>query len=1702
MAENFKYPTRTLSTENTGYTNVVWQPGKPPLDSELNLMGQIANNNLANLVKSTTYSGALINPLTCDKDYIFESTWSNMFKVKAFKAIVNGEVVSVEEATIKLPPPPPSGTRADFVFLEVWKTIVSAQGSGASLDNKPTNSTIYRNGNVEGAGLDDELVDAQIGFETTKRVQIQYQYRVVSEIDFKTNPEGLSSSLVKAIGPTDGLDQASFSNVDGDVGLWKADVVNNLLADDAIYAIPMCLVFRRNSAPYVAVSLSGAPNQNGAVNRKPSSTVIGDATPLSIASLSSSLDHSTIGEVTLVNLLGSGLEDSDLFVGGSRFFTLNNEVIKVSSVDLLNNKITIEERGVAGTNAKYHTAGTICTLFTGHPKGYYSDQIVSHDVLDMRHAVTLGEWDYHSLLEGALGDLLTNRLHTTYKQNSVNAYCKGPVIQEVSHLSATPANRTHQMDYPNGFRDTWSDAATPQFNLSLYLSPSVATDARGLSIVNLNVDSAPFWEIGPDLNPRGFFYSDVSLKMGSIIWLSIDDVLDNLGYGLRGNSLIEKGLRFISPRECADWNQEKAPPFSIEQLGAEQGFFSYPRVADNFETPFIVLGRSLLSENFTTSITDPSTDNHNIFTLYKKNASNSGVASATSQNTPNQYEEIVVVELSSELPIEVYRARGANTLYATIYGDPSAGTKNNGVFKVIDLQDYESENYFSDNLGTDWTPASRRNLVFLQAIDFIGARTGNLTDSLDLTIEFRSSSISELDTEIAIAITEAVDGLPLHTNSDFVLNVAVMYPPNSPATPNVPDIIDSVGVFYPNRDNVLKNASSDLDPANTSLIPLINGEVSYGNPTHVSQWSRLPSSNRPTGWSNATSLGGQIINEEIDREAEVFKDEGSKTLVIRPFQKKQVILHQHQESSAVIPTSYNAGHSVDGGALWLADKRGVYKLPEALMPRFGRQDIPLHTRTSTSDSFLSGLNHILVDVVSTSDNIFNVIGGVTNGGNPRVEPILFDTTSTYGEYALSLSGTNAIGAKKRFNEGDSVDRTDSISAPTSDFGLTLQGIELPPYYGVARVYGVYERSAYITHVIGNGHPSGHNTERTTPLEVVSNGSCPNLLRSDTSSFTLYINQNGGNPYVSQSGFTEAHTYVLTEHALDVTRIPTYVEGQTFGDFDYVVEAVVFGFSDGFISSNRNVLARAYNGSGVARASNETSVLRIDSVIPFAPPAGSRISVSYQRTPYQGDPYATKGVSIQDDTDFTLSTGRKSVTDLILGTRDQSSVEVHRPRPFQVLASMDFYTTLGTGKVGGSVYPTTLTDVGYSYYPSGREGSSLSYYPTISSAFTQTPQKGGFATIHFFNSVTTVYSDVILRVQSSRGTELITLGANGETTLEEVVTSLQRSLDFLGYKTTQIKGVNSLDLGVVIQEPFNTDNSSIAVFNLPTYKTGRDIQVFEGIRERPLSFDFYDTLISTSNEELFGLTSTTGGIAYFSKPSVTTPSNAGDGYTPFSLAGMTSRLPLGSKVRDTDFLCEDFLNNKASFLGSKTGGFSALNSSVPVSSNGIPYSRAFGTAGNIIEMSSGDITQVSPLAESSNLFSLSRGTGAIFNVGGEVEGAPFNFSSFHFSEATLKGSVLAGKAMLVRNAPEDFEGNPLSYGDELQLVVVTHCIDAQQRTPIGTLEGGLLLGGEISPTGYGEGFAAADRYRIKGRPLSRGFNDITPSNATLAPFNRG
>ena len=154
----------------------------------------------------------------------------------------------------------------------------------------------------------------------------------------------------------------------------------------------------------------------------------------------------------------------------------------------------------------------------------------------------------------------------------------------------------------------------------------------------------------PDLSPSAFLFDTVPMQTGTILFLTLDGALDNLGYGVKGNTVQDKGIRFIAPSEIGTLDQTKRPPFIIEQLGAEHTNFNYPTFESNFERPFIVLGRLRGTETFTTSTSDPDRNNHNFTVIYKKTAFADSEMSIQQGGVDTDFDEVLALQLNS-LPL-------------------------------------------------------------------------------------------------------------------------------------------------------------------------------------------------------------------------------------------------------------------------------------------------------------------------------------------------------------------------------------------------------------------------------------------------------------------------------------------------------------------------------------------------------------------------------------------------------------------------------------------------------------------------------------------------------------------------------------------------------------------------------------------------------------------------------------------------------------------------------------------------------------------------------------------------------------------------------------------------------------------------------------------------------------------------------------------
>lgn len=1756
---------RTLSALGRNFSQVIWQKGKPPLDSELNLMSQIETEKMQELMRSQVHSGFFIDPTLALSDFITRENWSNFLVMgemnsekKPFMwASVNGLVLPIagtdlfagmSENTnvVKLNPPPASDSRVDLVFLEVWTTPVAPN---PSTENKPNASEVYRYGNIECKNnIQDDIQDGTIGYETTERLQVQYAIRVFgtgaglgSGVALDVFPDGLDDPNVLAQGtntaPIGGMTFNNMGEELGDPSLWRAGNGNpeNELgtSDGYVYAIPICAVFRRNYSGFVAVQNAGNAQKNGALDRTPSTAFLSvprqGAKILNTPSLVSDMGITDTGIVQINNLLNSGMDDIRHYknVGGTSvidfFIEVNGEIMRATTFDTVSvpATLTITERGRYGTQAKKHFAGSSVKFYNSRPDHKFADQIHKDDILDLRRGINLGDWDYTRILHHNLRSLIQGNLKSSYKQAGTGD-TEGHSVLEVSYLHAVGSiqnpNQTEPVDGPDGIRTIWSDGATLQSDVTVLCDIQQLTNAVGGVIPDMSAGTQ--WDTVADFKPKMFSIDNDLFVDGSTIFLHIggDDGNQGARYTFRDSS--ERKVRFVSPREL--WNAENPtnedglvspvkmrwigedcfhPAAPMENAANHLGQMR-PTFESNFQKPFIFLGDVLHPTLKVTRAVGTGGDFYNNSSPNNLCEIDIGIDfDDVSWADPNNPTNKLLNGSRSlyDMVTDSGRDKTGNSseVYLIVYGDKTF-FQNNGAFKVV-------------GFGTqDWgNPASAATRI---VVEFL---TENVTsfdlsnpNTNDVTLEFRSQHCTNKGgsglTLATSAATITFTGLANNAwgsvsqtlvntgstgrqgyGSSLVLNLSLMYNAGRGAMARVADKLLRFAVVDGGTE-YLRQAPSSLDINFPPEAGVPDNEIFFDT-SHIQVWNRLGSLGKHA--PSAPSYGGKVLAfSEQDREAEVFFDNGSKTVIFRPFLNRAMTLQSRIVNGTLIPPSYILGHNVDGAGIFETTHRVGLPLPPEYMPRFGRQDIPFYNDTTGSGTgtFLTGVNHLFTDDIDNTKPVFFVIGGFDNGANPVVSSMLFQTGTTstldYGVFgnitggSIPPQGMSSYQARLMFDE----------NIVSSDFGKGMRGIELPPFLGIARLYGVYEREDFV-------NKGGATFDANGRGVVLAADPATNLLRTDVDRQTLFIREDGAKDAINAIG---AHTYVIPEEVIDITRSPNWVSTKSFQDYEYVVECVCFGFADGFINKNNYVLVRQHagNGGNVTLASVQANPLELKGInmcIPSAAPKGDKAYTLIQRTVYQGDPYMTRAGQVRTVSDYENRYGEIGVSEAQkLETPIEQTdangdllIELPNPRQFQVLASVDFYTTLGTGKIGGKMYRGTQLDVGHKDILGTRRPPNE--LQMKARTFTEGQMKNS-SRASLSLDLTGIGSSPQILINMAGGSYLFVTPNHFQVApqIEQTASSLANAIN------TAFQG-----LQVEARSHFNTVHLTASIVGS---KGNEGYVELMNTDARPIRF------INPTKTPFVTQPATkmhfSGGVDLIN--------NAGNGTSQLDVTGMTERLPLGVLLQDHDFLCENPLNDMASAFVSMPSGIRPPQTLLPLTNSATTEAERFLGVGQNFVMVDGGINLYEAFhtvnaPTGTKRFRVHRGASAFVVSPNQTKtGAPIDWymTSLHSGlKPVLKGSVLAGKALLVRNfvehafAPSE-PNRKVTTGDEIQMVIFTHGLIGQPTTQ----EKGLGIQGIISPTGYGEGYAACDRYRLEGKPMYKG-KDRVPTQVNDKPI---
>ena len=1216
-------------------------------------------------------------------------------------------------------------------------------------------------------------------------------------------------------------------------------------------------------------------------------------------------------------------------------------------------------------------------------------------------------------------------------------------------------------------------------------------------------------------------------------------------YWLSGEPLLRNSTAYTGTLGYADHHGNQTPfllrfqgssslsPAGGTELATDHGGPLFPLAAHNFELPYIVLGGVLNSALRSVAATTVASGGGADGTLSQiqltgvnfdtvgewystassiRSTSTDGITNLLLHGSRNLYDMLTRGGLDET---------GTTSEVYIVLTNDTANSDNCGVFRVIGAGTNAFPNGFTTN------PADDPSGLVLQRV---GVGSANLVGAITLTAEVRSQYTHTQDgsgtpsSEGASAVIVATDlsgtltitapswQLTQPVLGQAVLDTSVLYGPSRGGTARVGDSIDTIGLVQTTA-SLVRNSPTTLDTTFAAQAGVPSGE--YYFPSEFAQtWNRLPSLGLNAPYAPAYG-GGTSSRYVADarREAEVFVDVGSKTLQIRPFQHSELSLEMRQISSGVLvpdvaPGSWPDTPLINAGNVFETSLQYGFEFPPEFMPRFGRQDIPFHQvpagAAPTTGPVFYGINHLFGDSQSTTDSVFRIIGGPDNGGVATSPQSMFFVTGTtnplgYGEYGTG-SGLSTGGYKARLVE--------DVNVISADIPKGLNGIQLPPFLGVARVYGVYDLRDFA----GSG---SWNPDRVTPNPAA--GLPANLLRTGVDKQTLYIMQGGA---ADVTGNADDHTYVIPSNIIDINRSASITAGQTFKDIEFVVECEIFGFARGFINKNNLVLVRNHLPDGSSGTVAAAIANNVGTILPLPLPYNDQLYAAYSRTVYQGDPFMTRDGATRNTADYENRYGQipaSQSAQLAIAIQqynsnnDYSQVpEIPNARSLEILASADFWTTLGTGKVGGQIYAGTVLDP----------------------ACIGTQGRGRIASLTTMDKESAsdpIWQSTPRALSEGQGKKSLS-GSLGIAVLQDAATIGQEDITFEqdGVRvvltcTVDFTGADPIATAVSLTNAINNHATLSLQLGVRAYSTGQGtLSVYSTRGGSASNHPMVSILpIAGSNNPAVGITFT-GHRSFEGVPRFVTSSHLIGGkdapvngafdlraVSPVKLGGMTERLPLGILVQDSDFLGEDPLRSGTSGLVVNLGGGAeSATEATPLHFSDLDKTQEYGRiqGGGQLGMADGAVLRYDAWTLDTDTgvknLRIFRGGGSVYTLEPTPSGGPVDFSLGEgwgpSSNPVLKGAALLGRAFLVRNYPETaFSSNSLrSHGDEVQMVIVTQAIYGEGSYA----DCGYTLDGQISPTGYGKGFAAADRYRIEGNLLVPGHSKAGENpNVELAPY---
>ncbi|MDF2533907.1 MAG: hypothetical protein K0R18_64 [Bacillales bacterium] len=332
--EDFKFD--TSYNPDSAFTRVKFGVNRPILETELNELQKINEERLMNFIRQNSPTGfwEIVKRDFIGAPIVYNPNGKeNSIAISPARLLLNGYNVVVEGndtvngfsgyTIIDFGEAPDSGSSFyNFAYLELWFEELNSQ------------STIYKNGYIDGDALPNNLVDDRVGGETSRRVALRYKFNVKNDVDFDRWPQGFGFENISEYSPiyASGPNNVSITNHKylfisalspefrnttfyGDSGLYVAGRpdhpntnVDFGILENYIFAIPVLSVKRRNKNTYSSSNSNGADKyiNEGSLSNRPDGLFFNRIDPRDVNDLRKTV---TLGQVNTTKMLDQSLKN-------------------------------------------------------------------------------------------------------------------------------------------------------------------------------------------------------------------------------------------------------------------------------------------------------------------------------------------------------------------------------------------------------------------------------------------------------------------------------------------------------------------------------------------------------------------------------------------------------------------------------------------------------------------------------------------------------------------------------------------------------------------------------------------------------------------------------------------------------------------------------------------------------------------------------------------------------------------------------------------------------------------------------------------------------------------------------------------------------------------------------------------------------------------------------------------------------------------------------------------------------------------------------------------------------------------------------------------------------------------------------------------------------------------------------------------------